>query len=228
MFNYIGILHKSTAINHVISCNFLPNTFLNLILSKNNIIEIYNLTSNGLQTTPYLNIFGNIIILENIPSNKIPKDNLFILTEDLDFAIMSSSKEGKIENLVKGTIKEDIGKKQDKVLYSLNNDKNYIIISAYKNVFNVICVNVQKREQNKDFILRYDYENILFMQPFNLNNFIKQSNDTINFAIIKTSLILNNSNNDENQINNNALTQTIEFQSLEINIQTCTLSSPKI
>ena len=228
MFNYIGILHKSTAINHVISCNFLPNTSLNLILSKNNIIEIYNLTSNGLQTTPYLNIFGNIIILENIPSNKIPKDNLFILTEDLDFAIMSSSKEGKIENLVKGTIKEDIGKKQDKVLYSLNNDKNYIIISAYKNVFNVICVNVQKREQNKDFILRYDYENILFMQPFNLNNFIKQSNDTINFAIIKTSLILNNSNNDENQINNNALTQTIEFQSLEINIQTCTLSSPKI
>ena len=66
MFNYIGILHKSTAINHVISCNFLPNTSLNLILSKNNIIEIYNLTSNGLQTTPYLNIFGNIIILENI------------------------------------------------------------------------------------------------------------------------------------------------------------------
>ena len=142
MFNYIGILHRSTSISHVLRSHFLQNTSLNLILAKNNIIEIYNLTSNGLETTPYLNIFGNIIILENVPSNIIPSDNLFILTEDLDYAIISSSKEGKIENLVKGTIKEDIGKKQDKVLYTLNNDKNYIVISAYKNIFNIICVNV--------------------------------------------------------------------------------------
>ncbi len=227
MFNYIGILHRSTSISHVLRSHFLQNTSLNLILAKNNIIEIYNLTSNGLETTPYLNIFGNIIILENVPSNKIPSDNLFILTEDLDYAIISSSKEGKIENLVKGTIKEDIGKKQDKVLYTLNNDKNYIVISAYKNIFNIICVNVQKREQSKDFILRYDYEDILFMQPFNLNLFSKPTNNTINFSIIKTSLILNNQNVDENKTNN-SLNHTIEFQSLEINTQTCIISSPKI
>ncbi len=227
MFNYIGILHRSTSISHSLSCKFLSNNILNLIIAKNNIIEIYNLKSNGLETTPYLNIFGNIIILENIPSNKSQCDNLFVLTEDLDYAIISSN-EGKIENLVKGTIKEDIGKKQDKILYSLNNDKNYIVISAYKNILNVICLDIQKREKFKDFLLRYDYEDILFMQPFNLNHFTKPSNNTINFSIIKTSLIINNPHQDENKINNNALTHTIEFQSLEINTENHILSIPKI
>ena len=75
MFNYIGILHRSTSISHSLSCKFLSNNILNLIIAKNNIIEIYNLKSNLLETTPYLNIFGNIIILENIPSNKSQFDN---------------------------------------------------------------------------------------------------------------------------------------------------------
>ena len=89
MYNYIGILHKSSAVTQAISCNFLDNeaSKLNLILSKSNIIEIYNITKKGLESTPYLNIYGNVILLKAVPSSNKTKDDLFILTEDLDYSI---------------------------------------------------------------------------------------------------------------------------------------------
>ena len=63
MYNYIWIINKSSSVSNSIVCNFLNNqTKLNLILSKGNFIEIYDISKDGLISNPYLNIYGNIII----------------------------------------------------------------------------------------------------------------------------------------------------------------------
>ena len=67
MYNYLGIVNKSSAVNKCISCSFLnPFPHINLVISKANIIEIYNITKEGLEITPYIKVYGNIILLEKI------------------------------------------------------------------------------------------------------------------------------------------------------------------
>ena len=215
MYNYIGIIHKPTAVSHSLKCNFTSKTNDNLILIKNNIIEIYNLTKNGLEPNPYLNIFGKIIIVENIPCNKQNKDNLFILTEDLDYSIISYNN-NKIENLIKGNIKEDLGKKNEKILYAIDSNKNYIIINAYVNLFNVICLNVNLRDKIKDFIFTYEYEEIFFLNNFSINHLTNNNSDSYiyTFSIVKSTKKQNKNLNNNNLNNNNE----IYFETFQINV----------
>jgi hypothetical protein len=162
MFNYIGILSKSSSVSHSVTCNFLNSqSRLNLILAKRNIIEIYDITKDGLDSKPYLGIYGNIILLEAIRDNTV--DNLFVLTEDMEWMILSYIKaKNEIVSIEKGCIKEDIGARQDRLLYAVDVNFDYIVISAYKNVFRVIYL---KRGGGKDFKIRYDYDDALFLCP---------------------------------------------------------------
>ena len=204
MYNYIGILHKSSAVTQAISCNFLDNdaSKLNLILSKSNIIEIYNITKKGLESTPYLNIYGNVILLKAVPSMNKTKDDLFILTEDLDYSIVTSQN-NQIVNVVKGTIKEDIGKKQDIILSAVDNKKEIIVISAYKNIFKVINLRYrnEKTDQFKELTLRYDYDELLFISPFGT----KMNNMNYSFGVIKSNL------------EDDFMTRTVSFETFSIN-----------
>ena len=132
MFNYLGVIRKSTAVNHCVSCYFFDTKTPNLILSKNNRIEFYHLTQEGISPNKYINIYGKIKILLSIPNqqNNIKyTDNLFVLSSDLDFCLFSYNKSNNnIDAPIMGTIKEDLGKIEDKILYSLDSNKNYLLI----------------------------------------------------------------------------------------------------
>ena len=54
MYNYIGLIRKSTAVTHCIRCNFFGDEKLNLVLSKMNRIEFYDLTKEGLTQNRYI------------------------------------------------------------------------------------------------------------------------------------------------------------------------------
>ena len=198
MFNYIANISKSTAVTHCLSCNFFSQEKLNLILSKTDIIEIYDLTKEGLMRNIYINIYGKIILMISIPSHeKNKKDNLFVLSEDLDFALFSyNNNSNNIETILCGSINEEIGRKQDGILYSLDLMKNFLLLSAFKNVFKLICVNNNMRikEKYQDFSIKYQYEDILFLAPFSLNYFFKDNiekhyKNILTFATIKTDII---------------------------------------
>ena len=230
MYNYIGFINKSSAINHSITCNFLNNqSNLNLIITKSNIIEIYNITKEGLESTPYLNVYGRIILIEKIPSfnaetNNSATDNLFILTENLDFCMISYNKaKNEIVNLDKGTIKEDIGKRHEKVYSAFSSNRNYAVISAYKNIFRIIFL--KNRNKYEDFSVRYEYEDLLFLFPFNdpdtqnvhvfsCNN----SNDKKNFSNIEDQnfgMVIINKSYTSNSIDNRSIT----LETFQIDIQ---------
>ena len=228
MYNYVSSIRKSSAIDQSIRCFFIDEKMPNLLLSKNNILEIYNLSKKGLIFNRDINIYGKIVLLVNFPSSSENKrDNIFILTELLDYCVLYYDINNKnIMNLFTATIKEDLGKKQNKILYSLDSDKNFLLISAYKNIFRLICLNSKKRlkENYNDFIIKYQYENILFLSCFNINknifkkiiNKTEEENDEkskiLTFAIIKTDLI---SNNDDSNKDN-----SIDIKKHQISLET--------
>ena len=224
MYNYIANISKSTAVTHCLSCNFFSQEKLNLILSKIDLIELYDLTKEGLMRNTYINIYGKIDLMINIPSHdKSSKDNLFVLSEDLDFALFSyNNNTNNIETILNGNINEEIGRKQDGILYSLDLLKNFLLISAFKNVFKLICVNNEMRIMDKyrDFTIKYQYEDILFLAPFSLNNYITENIERhykyiLNFAAIKTDII-DNANNTATDTSSNELPQEISLETFQI------------
>ena len=143
MYNYVSIIRKSTSINNCVKCFFTNEEIPNLLITKNNTIEIYDLTKEGLQNNKNLNIYGNIHLLLSIPSYneeiEIHKDNIFVLTELLDYCVLTYYQETqKVMTLFSDSIKLDLGIRQENILYSLDVDKNFLLISAYKNIFKLI------------------------------------------------------------------------------------------
>ena len=224
MYNYIANISKSTAVTHCLSCNFFSKEKLNLILSKTDNIEFYDLTKEGLARNTYINIYGKIDLMISIPSHdNNKKDNLFVLSEDLDFALFSYNINNKnIDTILKGNINEEIGRKQDFILYTLDLMKNFLLISSFKNIFKLICVNNEMRnvENYRDFTIKYNYEDILFLAPFSLNYFINENierhyKNILTFATIKTDII-DNVNNSETTTSNNELPQEISLETFQI------------
>ena len=239
MYNYIGMIRKSTAITHCLRCNFFEDEKLNLALSKTDRIEFYDLTKEGLEQNRYIDIYGKINLILSVPSHdkryKL-KENIFVLSDDLDFSLFSYNKTStNIDSTLTGNIKEEIGRKHDNVLYSLDNLKNFLLISAFKNVFKLICVNNELRimEKYKDFTIKYYYEDILFLNPFSLNYYFNEGNkdktkkkenealykNLLIFAVIKTDINDSRKNNNITEINNNDLQQEISFETFQIYVE---------
>ncbi len=203
MYNYLGIVNKSSAVNKCISCSFLnlfPN--LNLVIAKANIIEIYNITKEGLEITPYIKVYGNIILLEKINYfNSNSSDDLFLITDDLDYSIITFDKnKNEIICVANGNTREDIGRMQDKIVYAFDIDYKYVIISAYKNIYKVIYL--QQRDKNIDFTIRSDYDEMLFMFPVFIDTVLDDrerfinliSSNLSNDSIINTNVSSNKLN----------------------------------
>ena len=235
MYNYIGIIRKSTAVTHCINCHFFEEEKLNLVLSKTDRIEFYDLTKEGLNQNRYIDIYGKINLIVSIPSKDKKyklKDNIFVLSEDLDFALLSYNKiSNSIDSLITGSVREEIGRKQDNILYSLDNLKNFILISAFKNIFKLICVNNEMRvmEKYNDFTIKYQYEDILFLAPFSFNYYLNEINKNNNsefhfknllvFSTIKVDTIDNRKNGNITDVNNNDLEQEINFETFQIKLE---------
>ena len=216
MHNYIGILNKSTAVNKSLTCSFL-NSFpqLNMIIAKSNVLEFYNITKEGLESFLFSKIYGNVLILEKItyfnPNNSA--DDLFIMTNDFDYSIVSFDKQkNDLDCKAFGHIREDIGKKQD-IKYCMDYDYKYIIVSGFKNIFKVIYL--QNMDKNTDITIRCDYDELLLLFPiYTEGGFMDDRERLKNLALCKKNR--NNSNvPDSNNNPNNFFTNGNIFKTGE-------------
>lgn len=173
MFNYFGTINKPTAINKTLTCSFLePYPKLNVVLLKSNYIDIYRKNNDShLELVLSHNMFGNIIILEKIVEEKAKKaDNLFILSESLDYCILKYDKEkSEIKITAKGDIREGFCKIKSNVLYSIDKNYKFIIISPYKNIIRVIFLHSEDREKMQDFKIQMNYDDLLYLFHLNKN-----------------------------------------------------------
>ena len=117
MYNYISSIRKTSSVEICLKCFFINEEIPNLLLSKGNTIEIYDLSKEGLVLNKILNLYGKIVVLLNFPSspdiNTNHKDNIFILTEKLDYCVLSYDKISNVINtLFTGSIKEEKNKKK--------------------------------------------------------------------------------------------------------------------
>ena len=224
MYNYVSTIRKSSSINNCIKCFFIKEEIPNLLLSKNNTIEIYDLTKEGLKFSRSINIYGNIKLLLSFPvyneEMETYKDNIFILTELLDYCVLSFDKtSNKILTLFSDSINLDIGTRQDNILYSLDIDKNFLLISATKNIFKLICLNPKKRlkENYNDFTIKYQYESILFLSNFTINNISNNLIENIlTFAMIKIDTIKYNDNETNNKNTNQKHEMSLETFQIKV------------
>ena len=225
MYNYVSIIRKSTSINNCIRCFFTKEDIPNLLITKNNTIEIYDLSKDGLLHQKDININGNILLLLSFPGHnediEYYKDNIFILTDMLDYCVLSFDKaSNNILTLFSDSIKLDLGRRQENIIYSLDIDKNFLLISAYKNIFKLICLNTQKRlkENYNDFIIKYQYEDILFLSNFTINNIaINNTENILTFAMIKTEQTKSGLTEDKNKDDN---INRIYNDNLEVSLET--------
>ena len=241
MYNYLGVIRKSTAISYCVSCYFFDTKNPNLVLSKNNRIEFYHLTPEGISQDKYIDIYGKIKILLSIPNqqNNIKyNDNLFILSSDLDYCLFSYNfSNNNIDSPIKGTIREDLGQIEDNIVYSLDSKKNYLLLYAYKNIFKIICVNNNMRLNDiyKNYTIKFNYENILFLAPLlydkpdnkNIKNQDKENdNNILTFIAIKSEYIENKTINNNNS--NLELKQGIFLESFDIDMDPSSFDPPKL
>ena len=225
MYNYVSIIRKSTSINNCVKCFFTNEEIPNLLITKNNTIEIYDLSKDGLLHQKDININGNILLLLSFPGHnediEYYKDNIFILTDMLDYCVLSFDKaSNNILTLFSDSIKLDLGRRQENIIYSLDIDKNFLLISAYKNIFKLICLNTQKRlkENYNDFIIKYQYEDILFLSNFTINNIaINNTENILTFAMIKTEQTKSGLTEDKNKDDN---INRIYNDNLEVSLET--------
>jgi len=215
MYNYIGILSKSSAISNVFTANLTSSqNKLNLVISKGNTIEIFNINKDGLENTPSINLYANISILEKLSLENTTTNSLFVVTDDLDYLIINYNKS--TENFIvkdKGSIKEDIGRRLAKIHFSLdsqNGFNNYVVVSAYKNVFKVIDL-----KTNKTMSIRYDFDDIL-----SLKRMSGISNDKVIFGIMKTMNFY-----DHNTSNSQEYKISVIFETFIINLNTQSIIS---
>ena len=231
MYNYVSTIRKSSAVTNCIKCFFINEEIPNLLISKNNTIDIYDLKKIGLEYNKNISIYGNIKLLLSFPSynndNKEEqtslKENIFILTELLDYCVLSFDKSSnKILTLFTDTMNIDIGTRQDNLLYSLDNDKNFLLISAYRNIFKLICLNTQKRlkEGYNDFIIKYQYESILFLSNFNINNIsINKTENILTFAMVKIGAIKEEKTPDNENKIINSQKHEITLETFQIKVE---------
>lgn len=193
MYNYIGTLKRGTAVRNSLTCRFINSKALNLLVVKSNTIELFNVSSNDISQQNFYTLNGNIKVIESInylqyssdPSiiNNISsigkedsstnKEQLFILTEDLEWSIISYNETTHgIDTLIKGCVNKEVGK-----LCQLNYSKfeDYIIINPYQNIFHVVFLKQNIREKYEDFSFRYDYLDLHFMIPL----YICSNNDKL-------------------------------------------------
>ena len=224
MYNYVSIIRKSTSINNCIRCFFTEDEIPNLLISKNNTIEIYDLTKDGLHLNKSADIYGNIKILLSFPGDneeiETHKDNIFVLNELLDYCVLSFDKnKNKILTLFTDSISLDIGTRQDNILYSFDIDKNFLLISAYKNIFKLICLNNEKRMKDNynDFIIKYQYENILFLSNFTINYMsFNLPENILTFAMIKIDGIKDDKDAEEK---NNKIKHQMTLETFQIKVE---------
>lgn len=168
MFNYIGYLNKPNAVNKSITGYFTGNVLKNLILVKSSYLEIYLINDNSIDFLFSQNIYCEILILENINSENKSIERLFVLNNLLEFSVIEFNENRKIfTTITNGSIKEEINLKKKEIIFAKENNSEFIIISAYKNIFNVIFLKEKNNIFRNNFKIKFYLEGLSDLINFN-------------------------------------------------------------
>ena len=112
-YSYVVSCQKSTAIHHAVKCHFLNNNENepNIIVAKNNKIEVYSVVSDSLVLKIKTTLYGNVTSMHSYRPQSSETDVLFVLTERKYFCVLKydTVKEVLI-TVAKGNMKDRVGR----------------------------------------------------------------------------------------------------------------------
>jgi DNA damage-binding protein 1 len=107
---YVVSSQKSTAVHHAVTCNFISPEEINLIVVKNNKIEVFSLLSESLNLKIKTSLYGKITSLHAYRPRSSKTDVLFVLTERKFFCVLGYDPVQEVLiTLAKGNVKDRVG-----------------------------------------------------------------------------------------------------------------------
>ncbi|XP_059472612.1 DNA damage-binding protein 1 [Neocloeon triangulifer] len=139
---YVVTAHKPTAVTACVTGNFTSPTDLNLILAKNNRLEFYVVTPEGLRALKEICIYGKVCVMKFFRPKNEKKDLLFILTARYNAMILEAIGEGdnlEIKTKAHGNVADKIGKPSETgILAIIDPEARAIGLRLYDGLFKII------------------------------------------------------------------------------------------
>ncbi|XP_065339552.1 DNA damage-binding protein 1 [Cloeon dipterum] len=139
---YVVTAHKPTAVTSCVTGNFTSPTDLNLILAKNNRLEFYVVTPEGLRPLKEICIYGKVCVMKFFRPKTEKKDLLFILTARYNTMILEAIGEGdnlEIKTKAHGNVADKIGKPSESgIIAIIDPESRAIGLRLYDGLFKII------------------------------------------------------------------------------------------
>ncbi|CAG0890331.1 unnamed protein product [Darwinula stevensoni] len=140
--NYVVTCQKPTAVNACATGNFVSQEELNLVLAKNNYLEIYVVRPEGLQLLKEINLYGRVSVMKFFRPEHENKDLLFIITQRYNVMILECVREEddfEIKTKAHGNVKDSIGNQSETGIIAIIDPTGHVIgLRLCDGIFKVI------------------------------------------------------------------------------------------
>eukprot|EP00111_Clytia_hemisphaerica_P011207 TCONS_00032834-protein len=181
--NYIVTAQEATGINASVTGHFTGPNDLNLIIAKNNKLEVHLVTPAGLQSKLDLSVYGRISALQLFRPVNEKQDYLFILTEKFRIAILYyKSDTGTIVTKAYGDVQDKIGRLSDTGMIGIIDPLcRMIALHLYDGLLKIIPLELGTNVELKAFNIRLEelyIVDIQFLHGFDIPTVIFVYQDT--------------------------------------------------
>ncbi|XP_065647466.1 DNA damage-binding protein 1 isoform X2 [Hydra vulgaris] len=165
-YNYVVTAQEATAINATVTGHFTGPTDLNLIVAKNNKLELHMVTPEGLQPKFDLNVYGRVAVMQLFRPQNENQDLLFILTERYRTAILAYKAEtGDIITKAYGDVQDKIGRPSDTGMIGIIDPQcRMIALHIYDGLLKVIPLDLGSNMELKAFNIRLEELHVVDIQ----------------------------------------------------------------
>lgn len=140
--HYFVTAHKPTGVTACVCGNFTSATDINLVVAKNNRIEIHTVTPEGLRPVKEISLYGKVAVMKFFRGPSDKKDLLFIITQRYNAMILECRGDNEnLEILTKahGNVSDRIGKPSENgIIAIIDPDARVIGLRLYNGLFKII------------------------------------------------------------------------------------------
>ncbi|XP_060526030.1 DNA damage-binding protein 1 isoform X2 [Cylas formicarius] len=141
-YHYVVTAHKPTAVTACVTGNFTSSTDLNLIVAKNNRLDIHLVTPEGLRAIKEIGLYGKVAVMKLFRPQHEKKDLLFIVTYRYNAMILECVSDGDNLDIITkahGNVSDRIGKPSETGILAVIDPKARLIgLRLYDGLFKVI------------------------------------------------------------------------------------------
>lgn len=141
-YHYVVTAHKPTAVTACVTGNFTSSSDLNLIVAKNNRLDIFLVTPEGLRPIKEIGLYGKVAVMKLFRPQHEKKDLLFIVTYRYNAMILECVGDGDNLDIITkahGNVADRIGKPSETGILAVIDPKARVIgLRLYDGLFKII------------------------------------------------------------------------------------------